>query len=154
MNIKTITIGILAATLTVGGYLVKEKFSKTQSVYTPRSITNGGVRGNAGYAEYLLMLKADPATGKIDYNMVNQVRNEVMARSKQNNKAALGLNWTQMGPDNVGGRTRAILVDRFVANRVYAGSIAGGLFVSNDGASTWNPINSLEGCMGENLAIS
>ncbi|OFY93400.1 MAG: hypothetical protein A3K10_17730 [Bacteroidetes bacterium RIFCSPLOWO2_12_FULL_31_6] len=154
MNIKTITTGFLVLTLTIGGILVKENFNTEKSVYTPRSISNGGVSGQAGYAEYMMLLKADPATGKIDYNLVNQVRNEVMARSKQNNKAAIGLNWEQMGPDNVGGRTRAILVDRFVANRVYAGSIAGGLFVSNDGSNTWTPIASMVGCMSENLAVS
>ena len=92
MNIKTITTGFLVLTLTIGGILVKENFNTEKSVYTPRSIYNGGVSGQAGYAEYMMLLKADPATGKIDYNLVNQVRNEVMARSKQNNKAAIGLN--------------------------------------------------------------
>jgi hypothetical protein len=100
------------------------------------------------------MLLADPATGVVDYNLVEQARNEVMARSKQNQKAALGLNWTQMGPDNVGGRCRAILVDQSNPNTLYAGSVTGGLFVSTDGTQTWTQVGGHNGILGENLAVS
>jgi hypothetical protein len=101
-------------------------------------------------------IKADPATGLIDPNMVNQVRNQINQMSSQNstNKVSLELNWTQMGPDNVGGRTRAILIDQANPNIVYAGSVTGGLFVSTDAAATWNPIAPQEGTLGENLTIS
>jgi hypothetical protein len=30
--------------------------------------------------------------------------------------SALGLNWTELGPDNVGGRVRAIVFDKFNQN--------------------------------------
>lgn len=154
MNIKTIIVGSLAIALAVGGTLLNINSEDKQAVYTPRNINNGGVTAHAGYAEYLHMLKADPATGKIDYDLVNQVRNEVIARRKQNSKAALGLNWTQMGPDNVGGQTRAVMVDRFNSNVVYAGGASGGLFISTDGAQTWSPVTGQEGILGDNLAVS
>lgn len=154
MNIKTIIVGSLAVGLTIGGTFFKMNSQDKQAVYTPRAINNSGVYGQAGYAEYTHMLKADPATGKIDYNLVMQARNEVMARSKKNNKAALGMNWVQMGPDNVGGRTRAILVDRNNSNIIYAGSVAGGLFVSTDGTLSWTAVTGMQGVLGENLAIS
>ncbi len=151
MNIKTIIVGSLALGLAFGATVLKINSEETKAVYTPR-LTN--TFGQAGYAEYLNMLKADPATGKIDFNLVEQVRNEVFARSKQNNKALLGLNWIQMGPDNVGGRTRAILVDRNNPNLIYAGSISGGLFVSTNAGGSWTPIAGMQGVLGENLAIS
>jgi hypothetical protein len=154
MNIKTIIVGSVAIALAIGGTLINTTSEENQALYTPRNINNGGVTGQAGYAEYLNMLKADPVTGKVDYQLVNQARNEVIARRKQNNKAALGLNWTQMGPDNVGGRTRAVMVDRFNSNVVYAGGISGGLFVSTDGSQSWNPAIGQEGILGENLAVS
>lgn len=155
MNIKTIIVGSLAIALAVGGSFFKMTSEDVQSVYTPRNINNGGLHGQAGYAEYMHFLKEDPATGKIDAELVAQVRQEIAARSKSsNNKAALGLNWVNKGPDNVGGRTRAILVDRNNPNIVYAGSIAGGLFVSTDGTQNWTQVAGHQGKNGENLAVS
>ncbi len=154
MNIKSIIVGSLAVGLAIGGTLFNFSFKK-EKAYSPRTINNGGLRGQAGYAEYLYNLKANPATGEIDYNFVEQVKNEVKARAKKtNNKALLGLNWTQMGPDNVGGRARAVLVDRNNPNTVYAGSVAGGLYVSYNAAQTWQSVAGHNGLLGENLAVS
>ena len=154
MNIKTIIFGSLALALAIGGTFLKMTSQDTQSVYTPRAAI--AAYGNAGHAEYMHMMRADPATGEINYALVNQVRNEMLTRKKQkrNNKAPIGINWTQMGPDNVGGRTRAILVDQSNPNVVYAGSVAGGLFVSTDATGTWNQVAGHEGTLGENLMIS
>ncbi|MFB0997965.1 MAG: hypothetical protein QMC28_04620 [Flavobacteriales bacterium] len=41
------------------------------------------------------------------------------------------------GPDNVGGRTRAILIDNSNINTIYAGSVSGGLFKSTNRGNTW-----------------
>lgn len=58
--------------------------------------------------------------------------------------AALG--WEERGPNNVGGRTRAILVDSrdVTGNTVFAGSVGGGLFKTTNftaGVPTWTPVN-------------
>ncbi len=57
--------------------------------------------------------------------------------------AQLGLNWQEVGPDDAGGRTRAVLFDKTDAtgNTLYAGSAGGGVFKSTNGGSTWLPIN-------------
>ena len=47
-----------------------------------------------------------------------------------------------MGPDNIGGRTRAIQPDRSDINRVWAGGVSGGLFVSNNQGNQWNRVDS------------
>lgn len=59
-----------------------------------------------------------------------------------NRSGALNLNWEELGPDNVGGRTRAILIDRRDAtnNTVYAGGVGGGMWKSTDGGSTWHSL--------------
>lgn len=54
--------------------------------------------------------------------------------------------WKERGPNNVGGRTRAILVDMNDPNRktVYAGSATGGLWRSRDVTAAdiqWEPVN-------------
>ena len=151
MNIKSILIGSLALGLAVGGTLLMNTQNEG-TVYTPR--VNSGLQSNAGYAEYMHMLRADPVTGLVDQNLVNQARNEVIARGKMKKKSSLGLNWKQQGPDNVGGRTRAILIDKDNANIVYAGSVTGGLFISTDGSLSWNPVTGMQGLLGANLAIS
>ncbi len=154
MNIKSIIVGSLALGLALGGTLLNlSSEDDKQSAYTPLSLNNA-TSGQKDYAEYMHSMKEDPATGKIDLNLVSQVRNEIAARGKQSNKSALGINWTQMGPDNVGGRTRAVLVDRNNPNIVYAGSVAGGLFVSTDGTQNWTPVAGHQGVLGENLAVS
>lgn len=66
-----------------------------------------------------------------------------------------GINWTERGPNNVSGRTRAILVDEGDPsyNTVYAGSVGGGLWKTSNAKATnptWNPVNDLFG----NLAVS
>jgi hypothetical protein len=51
----------------------------------------------------------------------------------------------ELGPDNIGGRTRAIQPDRINTNVVYAGGVSGGLFISEDRAQTWNRIDEFPG---------
>ncbi len=149
MNIKTIIVATLALSLTIGTtYLIQSKAK--QAVYSPSNNLNENYNGPEKVNEYLNILRGNPSTGVVDMNDYYRARKEVITLSKRKNKAAIGMQWDQMGPDNVGGRTRAILVDKNNSNIVYAGSIAGGLFVSQDAGATWNPVNSL----GDNLAIS
>ena len=47
------------------------------------------------------------------------------------------ISFIDQGPDNIGGRTRAVLVNRNNSNEVWAGSVSGGLFYSwNKGLKT------------------
>lgn len=66
------------------------------------------------------------------------VRAKTIAQS--GSRSGLGLQWEELGPDNIGGRTRAILIDNRDAsnNTVYAGGVGGGMWKSTDGAHTWN----------------
>ncbi|HXH20009.1 MAG TPA: hypothetical protein VNJ07_13105, partial [Chitinophagales bacterium] len=95
-----------------------------------------GIRGAAKWLEARL---ANPETGKIDYREILRVRQWAAERkvSAGTRSRALNLKWEKLGPDNIGGRTRAILIDRNNPNRMYAGSVTGGLFVSDDGGLSW-----------------
>src|SRR5574343_244214 len=48
-------------------------------------------------------------------------------------KAQLGLTWSEMGPNDIAGRTRAIIFDNTDVNkkRMFAAGVSGGLFKSN-----------------------
>ncbi|MCX8021099.1 MAG: hypothetical protein N2747_11465, partial [Chitinophagaceae bacterium] len=65
------------------------------------------------------------------------------------------LTWQERGPDNVAGRTRAILIDKRdpSGNTVFAGSVSGGIFKTTNFLSTsptWTKVNDFL----PNLAIS
>jgi hypothetical protein len=62
---------------------------------------------------------------------------------------ALG-SWTNLGPANQGGRTRALLIDPGSPDTMYAGGVAGGVWKSTDGGANWSTTTDL--AMG-NLAV-
>lgn len=102
-----------------------------------------------GHAQYYEMLRADVKTGK--YNPANrqialQEVNEMSALKRSND---LQLDWIEMGPDNVGGRTRAIVVDKDNPRTIYAGAVAGGLWRSTNYGGLWSKVESFN----ENLII-
>jgi hypothetical protein len=45
--------------------------------------------------------------------------------------------WTNLGPANQGGRTRALLIDPVSPNVMYAGGVAGGVWKSTDAGASW-----------------
>ncbi len=61
--------------------------------------------------------------------------------------AQLGLNWQEVGPDDVGGRTRTVLYDKTDATgkTIFAASAGGGVFKSTNGGSSWAPVNDQSG---------
>ncbi|MCB2409206.1 T9SS type A sorting domain-containing protein [Hymenobacter lucidus] len=97
-------------------------------------------------------LTRDPATGTIPRERLliaqQQIEQMLEARASQR---AIGsslstANWTEKGPSNIGGRVRAIMVDPSDAtgNKVWAGSVGGGLWKSNNAAATtptWTKVN-------------
>ncbi len=93
--------------------------------------------GYKGAQEYLMSLKMDPATGEIPVEAVIKAREEVtqmqMARS-----SATDVVWKEMGPDNVGGRTRALLIDKDNSDKMFAGGVSGGLWVSTNAGFNWS----------------
>ncbi|HEY0461695.1 MAG TPA: hypothetical protein VGC97_21340 [Pyrinomonadaceae bacterium] len=45
--------------------------------------------------------------------------------------------WSPLGPGNVGGRTRALLVDPVSPNTMYTAGVAGGVWKTTDGGASW-----------------
>lgn len=92
-----------------------------------------------GAKAYYQLLRQNQETGQIDATAVRNARARV-AKHKQKNTKGLGLNWSSIGPDNIGGRTRAILIDNANASTLYAGSAGGGVWKSTTGGSSWVPM--------------
>ena len=152
MKSKLLTAVITTTVLGSGLYLLNSSSDKNAS-YAPRKekAEQQAQKWNGGALEYYMKVKANQVTGKIDYKDVLKAREQVTALKAKRSGAA-NLAWVEMGPTDEGGRTRAILVDKTKADgsRVYAGSVSGGLYVSNNGAATWQPVDDL----AENLIVS
>jgi hypothetical protein len=94
-------------------------------------------------AEYQLQTEADengpPSAAQIFRAQEQRVAVERETRLAGRAKAA-GLQpsqWQSIGPNNVGGRVRALAFDPRNANKVFAGTASGGLWISEDGGESW-----------------
>ncbi len=101
----------------------------------------------AGMAEYFLAMRMNPATGGVSVEEYNAA---VDASMKIQAKRAVNSIWNELGPDNVGGRTRAFLQDKDTPSIMLVGSVSGGLFRSSSKGSSWKPVNDFQ----ENLNIT
>ncbi|MDY3350380.1 T9SS type A sorting domain-containing protein [Riemerella anatipestifer] len=86
-------------------------------------------------------LKKGKFRAKQEIGLLSSSRNLEILSSSVNNKL-----WTERGPYEVGGRTRAIMFDPNDATgkKVFAGGVSGGLWVNNDITdpnSEWTPVN-------------
>lgn len=52
-----------------------------------------------------------------------------------------GAGWNSLGPGTVGGRTRAIAIDPDDADRMWAGSVGGGLWITTNAGANWHPVD-------------
>ncbi|MEQ9440431.1 MAG: hypothetical protein RIG62_15355 [Cyclobacteriaceae bacterium] len=59
-------------------------------------------------------------------------------------------NVTEIGPFNVGGRTRALMIDQSNPCRYFVGGITGGLWISEDCGQSWEPVDDF----GATLSVS
>jgi hypothetical protein len=78
-------------------------------------------------------------------------RAEMAARglSSVSEASSLGA-WTPLGPGNVGGRTRVLLIDPRQPRTMYAAAAAGGVWKSTDGGASWHPLSDLIANLGVN----
>ncbi len=105
------------------------------------------VKESEGHAEHgikevtkwLSEMRINPNTGTVDINDIYRARLQAMRmrNSSANKQTGLNLEWENLGPDNVGGRTRALMIDKNNTQHLIVGSVTGGLFVSTDGALSW-----------------
>ncbi|OFX49861.1 MAG: hypothetical protein A2046_16060 [Bacteroidetes bacterium GWA2_30_7] len=111
----------------------KTVFNNKQVIHKKKQDANGAI-------EWLNRRRVNLQTGKIDINDIIKAQDAVAVF--QNNKSlnSLGLSFTEMGPNNVGGRTRALLIDNVDNNLMFAGGVGGGLWKSTNGGGSWSKV--------------
>lgn len=97
-------------------------------------------------AELEFLKTMNPATLTVPRTALQTAREKTKEALKKSKAAIAGVSWTERGPNNVGGRTHALMFDPNDATRkkVWAGAVAGGLWFNNDitsSASSWQKVN-------------
>lgn len=91
-------------------------------------------------AEYFHRLMRDPVTNRIPANVrQRELRQAKKLAATTAAKSANGadLVWREVGPTNIGGRTRALAFDQNNNNIILAGGVDGGIWKSTNGGAGW-----------------
>jgi hypothetical protein len=136
MNKKKILSIVSISLLLVGS--ITFSLLNADSSYTPR--TNEVSEGAYGYAEYINSLRANQHTGTVSNEDVAKVQQQIKNQSNVKLKTEWPLTWSFRGPDNVGGRTRCLVIDKDNANIMYTGGVSGGVFKTTNKGGSWYPL--------------
>ncbi len=164
------TLIVLAALLCIFGYFTWEELSKKKTA-VPKSAyeTEEGKEPADNFERedgvdkamsYEFELTKDPALNIVPRERLMAAENyrlQKLASLNRTTTAVPAINWTERGPNNVGGRTRTLIYDLNDAGngykKVFAGSVGGGIWVTTDitvASPTWTRIDDLLG----NLAVT
>lgn len=85
-------------------------------------------------AEFEYKITKNPKTGLVPYDKKIKAFEQTQQILQQNKSAISNINWTERGPKNVSGRTRAIMFDpNYSTNhKVWAAGISGGIWYNTD----------------------
>ena len=108
---------------------------------------------NEGRQEYLFNMLKDPVSQEIprgirsrELNFGQELAKELAPKAKIISDMA----WSEIGPYDVGGRTRGLAIDQRNSNILLAGGASGGIWKSTDGGKSWT----LKSNPGENLGVT
>ena len=173
MNKKIVFVGLLF--IAIGGVVFNSLDSKEMSIDSLRSqhaefLKNHpfqkvgklpkkqrkaqGLPPNA-YFEQKYLSEINPNTGRTHKENIFELQKQLKKqRASQKSPGANGNSWVERGPDNVGGRTRALMFDPNDSSEetVFAGGVSGGLWKNtkiSDAQSAWVRVG-----IPENLAVT
>ena len=49
--------------------------------------------------------------------------------------------WSWIGPGNIGGRMRSVIIDPTTPDKIFVGGVSGGIWLSDNGGSSWIPVS-------------
>jgi len=143
MKKSTIILGSLVLAAIAGGtYLTRNSQNNTIAKYESKSLDFSQAENKTTAKwnqakEHWDQLHANKYTGQVEEADYIAAYNQVM--NMPNSKAAT-MTFAEMGPDNVGGRTRGIAIHPTNDNLMYAGSVSGGLFKTTNGGNNWTKV--------------
>ncbi|HXP52553.1 MAG TPA: hypothetical protein VN922_21550, partial [Bacteroidia bacterium] len=139
LSFPTILLGLAMIS---GVYIYKNHARQYSPVVVKED--NDKEAGAAGMYQYFFNVRKNVSTNSLDYAAMIKVNQQVEnMRNSHGAAGAMGFKWNSMGPSNIGGRTRAILIDKNdpTGQTVFAGGVSGGLWKSVNGGATWDSID-------------
>jgi hypothetical protein len=124
------------------------KSTDSEGTYTKEAFTALTNKSADDARQWLDRRYLDPETGE---RISNKKLRQIDAAIKQMPKSR-AVTFIEQGPDNIGGRTRAIQVDVTDNNIIWAGGVSGGLFKSVNAANTWERVDSYEALCSPNIS--
>ena len=116
----------------VGIALISSIFQRTEKQYSER------VNLTSESEPYIMRwAQVNAITG--EYDPMASIDAKRMIAQKVNRQGEIGLKFAMRGPDNVGGRTRAVIELIGKPDTLISGGVTGGLWVSYDAGGTWQP---------------
>ena len=143
MKRNNLLIGGLGVAAIAASLLLSNSLNVNESAqYTMNRESLDQEQDANGFKEWLKSTMIDVETGE---EITPERLNEVMENYRKNQTKAITVDWIEQGPDNIGGRTRAILVDHTSENIIWAGGVSGGLYKSTNGADGWSRVSNFPG---------
>jgi hypothetical protein len=148
MNNKSILLSVTALALVMVVALsintkkkANEYFAKAKAEKSKKELAEA-----KGSFDFFQEMRANPLTGKIETEDINAVLKQVkLNRDNAFKTTALPmLEWQERGPDNIGGRTRAVYIDINDANKLYMGQTSGGFWTSPNRGDDWNKMAGMD----------
>src|SRR6056297_3022185 len=115
--------------------------SEHVAIYKPRSAKAHMEYGAHGAMETLFNMRKNYFTGQVEAEDMLRTRKALNKYSRRNGKDN-DMQWNTLGPDNIGGRTRALWLDPEDDNHLLGGGVSGGLWETFNGGDTWEPVES------------
>jgi glycosyltransferase A (GT-A) superfamily protein (DUF2064 family) len=114
MKRNNLLIGGLGVAAIAASLLLSNSLNVNESAqYTMNRESLDQEQDANGFKEWLKSTMIDVETGE---EITPERLNEVMENYRKNQTKAITVDWIEQGPDNIGGRTRAILVDHTSEN--------------------------------------
>lgn len=98
--------------------------------------TNKELIKNPGWAKQWHQMKQNE-NGEIPKGMVSKWHRADLAKAWKTDAKTGLINFKELGPSNIGGRTHDLLIDLADDSKVFAASSSGGLWISNNNGRKW-----------------
>ena len=140
MKRKSIIV-VSGLVLCISAFFLVSKFNLSKQIgsYSQEDLSSLKLRTGGNEAqEWLKARYIDVLTGQaVTPERLAEIDKEIRKLSKSKS-----ISFIEQGPDNIGGRTRAILINKKNINEVWAGSVSGGLFYSSNKGTNWSRVDS------------
>ncbi len=114
----------------------KESLALTKSLQKQAAKINGLSQSPNGAAQYFSNKRLAKGTSRFpSENIVNAIREK--RRYFNQNKLLVAQPWINLGPQNVGGRTRSFIFHPDNPETIYSAGVSGGVWKSVDGGADW-----------------